>query len=104
MLSFESVYRKRGGTFLADLLGDDPFDFWVGRFYVGVFGAISVGASIFGILIIVLSIAALGDGERGGHRLTPGARGELGCAARPFVSKPKPGLKPCRHPPKTAQA
>jgi photosynthetic reaction center L subunit len=63
MLSFEGVYRKRGGTFLADVLGDDPFDFWVGRFYVGIFGAISVGATILGILVIAFSISRLGDGD-----------------------------------------
>jgi photosynthetic reaction center L subunit len=63
MLSFEGVYRKRGGTFLADLLGDDPLDFWVGRFYVGLFGVISVGAAVLGTLIIILSIALIGDGD-----------------------------------------
>ncbi len=63
MLSFEGVYRKRGGTFLADIFGDDPFDFWVGRYYVGIFGALSVGATIFGILIIMLGIAAQRDGD-----------------------------------------
>ena len=35
MLSFERKYRVRGGT----LLGGDLFDFWVGPFYVGFFGA-----------------------------------------------------------------
>jgi photosynthetic reaction center L subunit len=71
MLSFEGVYRKRGGTFLADIFGDDPFDFWVGRYYVGIFGAISVGATVFGILIIALSVAALRDGDLA--RVTIGA-------------------------------
>ena len=63
MLSFEGVYRKRGGTFLADILGDDPLDFWLGRFYVGVFGVVTIGATILGIAIIALSIAAQGDGD-----------------------------------------
>ncbi len=63
MLSFEGVYRKRGGTFLADILGDDPLDFWAGRFYVGVFGLVSVLATIVGIVAIALSIARLGDGD-----------------------------------------
>ena len=71
MLSFESVYRKRGGTFLADILGSDPLDFWVGPFFVGIFGLISVGASAFGIAIIALSIAALRDGDL--YRVTIGA-------------------------------
>ncbi len=83
MLSFESVYRKRGGTFLADLLGDDPFDFWVGRFYVGVFGAVSIGATVFGILIIVLSIAALGDGDLARVTIQSPTRG-YGLSFAPF--------------------
>jgi photosynthetic reaction center L subunit len=63
MLSFEGVYRKRGGTFLADFLGDDPLDFWFGRFYVGLFGVITIVSTIVGILIIMLSISRLHDGD-----------------------------------------
>jgi photosynthetic reaction center L subunit len=63
MLSFEGVYRKRGGTLLAGLFGSDPFDFWVGRFYVGLFGAISLGATFFGIAVIAFAISRIGDGD-----------------------------------------
>jgi photosynthetic reaction center L subunit len=84
MLSFESVYRKRGGTFLADLLGDDPLDFWVGRFYVGLFGVISVGAAVLGTLIIILSIALIGDGDL--VRVTIGAPlRQYGLGFAPFL-------------------
>ena len=38
MLSFEKKYRVRGGT----LLGGDLFDFWLGPFYVGFFGVLTV--------------------------------------------------------------
>ncbi len=37
MLDFEKKYRVRGGT----LLGGDLFDFWVGPFYVGLFGVLT---------------------------------------------------------------
>jgi photosynthetic reaction center L subunit len=64
MLEFESVYRKRGGTILAAILGGwDPFDFWLGRFYVGIFGLVSVAASVLGIGIIALALAHNGDGD-----------------------------------------
>jgi photosynthetic reaction center L subunit len=63
MLSFEGVYRKRGGTFLAGLFGSDPFDFWFGRFYVGLFGAVSLVATFLGIAVIAFSIARIGDGD-----------------------------------------
>jgi len=49
MLSFEGVYRKRGGTFLAELFGTDPFDFWIGRFYVGIFGAVTLVPRSWGL-------------------------------------------------------
>ena len=49
MLSFEKKYRIRGGT----LLGGDLFDFWVGPFYIGLFG---VAAAFFAILGTVLII------------------------------------------------
>ena len=38
MLNFERKYRVRGGT----LIGGDLFDFWVGPFYVGFFGVLTV--------------------------------------------------------------
>ncbi len=85
MLSFEPVYRKRGGTFLTDLLGNDPFDFWVGRFYVGIFGALTIGATIFGILIIVLAIAAQRDGDLARVTISSPLR-QYGLGFAPFYS------------------
>jgi photosynthetic reaction center L subunit len=38
MLSFEKKYRVRGGT----LIGGDLFDFWMGPFYVGFFGVLTI--------------------------------------------------------------
>ncbi|NDG57490.1 MAG: photosynthetic reaction center subunit L, partial [Betaproteobacteria bacterium] len=49
MLSFEKKYRVRGGT----LLGGDLFDFWVGPFYVGFFGVLTVFFSIVGTAMIL---------------------------------------------------
>jgi photosynthetic reaction center L subunit len=63
VLEFEAAYRKRGGTLLTWLFGSDPFDFWVGRFYVGLFGLISVGAAALGTLVIALAISHMGDGD-----------------------------------------
>ncbi|NBU02659.1 MAG: photosynthetic reaction center subunit L [Betaproteobacteria bacterium] len=49
MLSFEKKYRVRGGT----LLGGDLFDFWVGPFYVGFFGVLTIFFSIVGTAMIL---------------------------------------------------
>lgn len=38
----EAFYKKPGGTLMHSWLGADPFDFWLGRFYVGTFGIISL--------------------------------------------------------------
>ncbi len=48
MLSFEKKYRVRGGT----LIGGDLFDFWVGPFYVGLFGFTAAFCAIFGTVLI----------------------------------------------------
>lgn len=56
MLSFEKKYRVRGGT----LIGGDLFDFWIGPFYVGLFGVTTVFFSLLGTLMILYG-AALGD-------------------------------------------
>ena len=56
MLSFEKKYRVRGGT----LIGGDLFDFWVGSFYVGFFGVLTLFFSLVGTLLIVYA-AAIGD-------------------------------------------
>jgi len=49
MLSFEKKYRVRGGT----LLGGDLFDFWVGPFYVGFFGVLTVFFTVVGTAMIL---------------------------------------------------
>ncbi len=56
MLSFERKYRVRGGT----LIGGDLFDFWVGPFFVGFFGVLTVFFTILGVGLILYG-ASLGD-------------------------------------------
>jgi photosynthetic reaction center L subunit len=60
MLSFERKYRVRGGT----LIGGDLFDFWVGPFYVGVFGVTTVFFTVLGTALILYG-AAIGEGLHG---------------------------------------
>jgi photosynthetic reaction center L subunit len=55
MLSFESKYRVRGGT----LVGGDLFDFWIGPFYVGLFGVTTIFFAVLGTALCVWA-AALG--------------------------------------------
>jgi hypothetical protein len=45
----EAHYKRRGGTLLHALTGHDPFDFWVGRFYLGAFGVVSLIGIVFGV-------------------------------------------------------
>ena len=49
MLSFEKKYRVRGGT----LIGGDLFDFWVGPFYVGFFGVLTMLFATLGTALII---------------------------------------------------
>jgi photosynthetic reaction center L subunit len=49
LLSFEKKYRVRGGT----LVGGDLYDFWIGPFYVGFFGVLTLFFSIVGTLLII---------------------------------------------------
>lgn len=53
MLNFEKKYRVRGGT----LVGGDLFDFWVGPFYVGFFGVLTVFFTVVGTAMILYSTA-----------------------------------------------
>lgn len=46
----EPLYKKRGGTLLEAAFGADPFDFWVGRFYVGAFGVMSLIGMTLGVI------------------------------------------------------
>lgn len=56
MLSFEKKYRVRGGT----LLGGDLFDFWVGPFYVGLFGVTTIFFTLLGTALILYGAALQG--------------------------------------------
>jgi photosynthetic reaction center L subunit len=60
MLSFERKYRVRGGT----MIGGDLFDFWVGPFYVGVFGVTTIFFAVLGTALILYG-AAIGEGLNG---------------------------------------
>ena len=53
MLNFERKYRVRGGT----LLGGDLFDFWIGPFYVGFFGVLTIFFTIVGVSLILYGVA-----------------------------------------------
>ncbi len=53
MYNFEQKYRVRGGT----LLGGDLFDFWIGPFYVGLFGVSTIFFAALGTLLIVYGAA-----------------------------------------------
>lgn len=55
LLNFERKYRVRGGT----LLGGDLFDFWVGPFYVGFFGVLTIFFTLLGVMLLAYG-AALG--------------------------------------------
>ncbi|MEL6373347.1 MAG: photosynthetic reaction center subunit L [Pseudomonadota bacterium] len=48
MLNFEKKYRVKGGT----LLGGDLFDFWIGPFYVGFFGVLTIFFALMGTALI----------------------------------------------------
>ena len=45
----EKTYKKRGRTLMGAVFGADPFDFWIGRFYVGFFGVVSLIGIFFGV-------------------------------------------------------
>ena len=53
MLNFERKYRVRGGT----LLGGDLFDFWIGPFYVGLFGVLTIFFTLIGVSLILYGVA-----------------------------------------------
>lgn len=45
----EARFKKPGGTLMHALFGADPFDFWIGRFYLGTFGVLSLIGIFFGV-------------------------------------------------------
>lgn len=53
MLNFERKYRVRGGT----LIGGDLFDFWVGPFYVGFFGVLTIFFTYVGVGLILWGVS-----------------------------------------------
>lgn len=50
LTEMEAYYKKPGGTLMHAIFGSDPFDFWVGRFYLGTFGVISLIGIFFGVV------------------------------------------------------
>jgi photosynthetic reaction center M subunit/photosynthetic reaction center L subunit len=46
----EEMYKKPGGTLMHAWFGADPFDFWIGRFYLGTFGVLSLLGIFFGVV------------------------------------------------------
>lgn len=46
----EAYYKQPGKTLLSSWIGADPFDFWIGRFYVGAFGLLSLIGIVFGTI------------------------------------------------------
>ena len=46
----EAYYKRPGGTMLYALIGNDPFDVWIGRFYLGAFGVLSLIGIVFGTI------------------------------------------------------
>ncbi|MCA9973074.1 MAG: hypothetical protein KC425_22805 [Anaerolineales bacterium] len=52
MTSFSEVeksFKKPGGTLMHAVFKADPFDYWIGRFYLGTFGVLSLIGIFFGV-------------------------------------------------------
>ncbi|NTW97548.1 MAG: photosynthetic reaction center subunit L [Oscillochloris sp.] len=52
----EPEYKIKGRTTFSSLFKYDPFDFWVGPFYVGFWGFITVLSIIFGVYFYVTAV------------------------------------------------
>jgi len=50
MVEMEKHYKEPGRTLMHAWFGADPFDFFIGRFYVGTFGIVSLFGIFFGTL------------------------------------------------------
>ena len=61
MLEFESAYRKPGNTLFRSILGTDPFDWWAGRFYVGLWGVVTILAIGAGVGVLFIAVGQYGD-------------------------------------------
>lgn len=44
----EADFRKPGNTMFAKVFGSDPFDFWIGPFFVGIWGVLAIVSIIIG--------------------------------------------------------
>jgi len=60
-LEMEAQFKKPGGTIMHALFGADPFDFWVGRFYVGTFGVLSLIGIFFGVIFYFYQMLIVED-------------------------------------------
>jgi len=49
LAQIEADFRKPGRTFFGDIFGFDPFDFWVGPFFVGLWGVTAILGIIIGV-------------------------------------------------------
>lgn len=49
----EEFYKRPGGTLFGSVFGSDPFDFWLGRFYVGLWGILAVAFASIGAIFYV---------------------------------------------------
>jgi hypothetical protein len=90
--SVETYYRKPGKTILdRTIFGGDLFDTWVGRFYVGVWGWISLAGVLAALAAVFLSAHGSGDfrsWQSGDYDLLRGAVNspprQFGLAVAPF--------------------
>ncbi len=82
MLEFEDAYRKPGNTLLGQLFGVDAFDFWVGRFYVGLFGVIAAVAIALGVAVLFIAVGLYGDWDL--------VRANIGAPLREYGLGPAP--------------
>lgn len=53
----ETAYRKPGRTIIASVFGYEPFDFWIGPFYVGTWGVVSMIGGLAGTLLYFVVMA-----------------------------------------------
>ncbi len=60
MEEVEADFRKPGKTFFSDIFGSDPFDFWVGPFFVGFWGFLGIIAIVIGTAFYFYGTVFLG--------------------------------------------
>lgn len=82
---FENEYKKPGNTLFQLIVGGaDPFDFWVGPFYVGFFGAVSIAAIIFGVIMVFITVGRYGDWDLW-RAIIPAPLRQYGLGLAPFM-------------------